>query len=69
MKILHLDSNHPILLEQLTAAGYSNTENYTATKSEIEKIMPDYDGIVFFRGLLLGVGLLLTRNFWMQRPA
>lgn len=46
MKILHLDSNHPILLEQLTAAGYSNTENYTATKSEIEKIMPDYDGIV-----------------------
>ena len=46
MKILHLDNNHPILLEQLTAAGFSNTENYTSSKSEIEKIMPNYDGIV-----------------------
>jgi len=46
LKILHLDNNHPILLEQLTAAGFSNTENYTSSKSEIEKIMPNYDGIV-----------------------
>ena len=46
MKILHLDNNHPILLEQLTAAGFSNTENYSSSKSEIEKIMPNYDGIV-----------------------
>ena len=46
MKILHLDNNHPILLEQLTAAGFSNTENYTSSKSEIEKIISNYDGIV-----------------------
>jgi len=46
LKILHLDNNHPVLIEQLTAAGFSNTENYTSSKSEIEKIMPDYDGIV-----------------------
>lgn len=46
MKILHLDNNHPTLLEQLTTAGFSNTENYTSSKSEIEEIIPDYDGIV-----------------------
>ena len=46
MKILHLDNNHPVLLQQLAAAGFSNTENFTASKSEIEKIMPEYDGII-----------------------
>jgi len=46
LKILHLDNNHPVLLQQLAAAGFSNTENFTASKSEIEKIMPEYDGII-----------------------
>lgn len=46
MKILHLDNNHPILIEQLKAAGFSNTEDYTSSKLEIEKIMPKYDGII-----------------------
>ena len=46
MKILHLDSNHPLLLEQLSTAGFQNTENYTATKQEIEKIIHAFDGIV-----------------------
>lgn len=46
MKILHLDNNHPLLLEQLSAAGFQNTENFTATKEEIEKVIPQFDGIV-----------------------
>lgn len=46
MKILHLDQNHPILLEQLEQAGFSNTEEYVASKEEIEKIISKYDGIV-----------------------
>ncbi len=46
MKILHLDQNHPILLEQLKQAGFSNAENYTASKEEIEKIISKYHGIV-----------------------
>ncbi len=46
VKILHLDKNHPLLLEQLSAAGFQNTENYTASKEEIEKIIHNYDGIV-----------------------
>lgn len=46
MKILHLDKNHPLLIEQLTAAGHQNDENYTISKSDTEKIIDAYDGIV-----------------------
>lgn len=46
MKILHLDKNHSLLIEQLTAAGYENDENYTISKSDTEKIIGMYDGIV-----------------------
>lgn len=46
MKILHLDKNHPLMLDQLAAAGCINHENYTDTKREIEEIIADYDGIV-----------------------
>ncbi len=46
MKILHLDNNHPLLIEQLTAAGHENVENYTITKKETEAIIAPYDGIV-----------------------
>lgn len=46
MKILHLDNNHPLLIEQLTAAGHENVENYTITKKETEAIIAQYDGIV-----------------------
>jgi D-3-phosphoglycerate dehydrogenase len=46
MKILHLDSNHPLLLKMLEKAGFINEENYKASKTEIEKIISNYDGIV-----------------------
>lgn len=46
MKILHLDNNHPLLLEILKDAGFNNEENYKISKSETEKIISDYDGIV-----------------------
>ncbi len=46
MKILHLDKNHSLLVEQLAAAGCKNTENYTISKEETEAIIQDYDGIV-----------------------
>ena len=46
MRILHLDQNHPLLLEQLAAAGHINEENYTISKEETEKIISEYDGIV-----------------------
>ena len=46
LRILHLDKNHPLLLEQLAAAGHENTENYTISKAETEQIIHAYDGIV-----------------------
>ncbi|MEP0263207.1 2-hydroxyacid dehydrogenase [Dokdonia sp.] len=46
MRILHLDQNHPLLIEQLAIAGYTNEENYTISKEDTEKIISEYDGIV-----------------------
>ncbi len=46
MKILHLDKNHPLLIEHLTANGFKNDENYYAPKDAIEQIIHQYDGIV-----------------------
>jgi len=45
-KILHLDSNHPLLLDQLNKAGYINEIDYTSTKEEVKQKIHDYDGIV-----------------------
>ncbi|GEQ85089.1 2-hydroxyacid dehydrogenase [Patiriisocius marinistellae] len=46
MKILHLDNNHPLLIDQLAAAGFENVEDYSSSKEAIEQIIKDYDGIV-----------------------
>ncbi|PVW15346.1 2-hydroxyacid dehydrogenase [Marixanthomonas spongiae] len=46
MKILHLDKNHPLLVERLSNAGYVNDEDYSASKEEIEKKIKNYDGVV-----------------------
>jgi len=46
LKILHLDNNHPLLIEQLAEAGFSNTEDYTSSKAEVEQLIQGYDGIV-----------------------
>ncbi|MGJ8665105.1 MAG: 2-hydroxyacid dehydrogenase [Patiriisocius sp.] len=46
MKILHLDNNHPLLIEQLAAAGFENDEDYTSAKEVVEQRIAEYDGIV-----------------------
>lgn len=46
MRILHLDKNHPLLVEQLSQAGHENEEDYTISKEETETIIHNYDGIV-----------------------
>jgi len=46
LRILHLDKNHELLVQQLTDAGHENVENYTISKRETEKIISDFDGIV-----------------------
>lgn len=46
MKILHLDTNHPLLIEQLSSLGFENHEDYTSSKEAIEAKIHEYDGIV-----------------------
>ncbi len=46
MKILHLDTNHPLLIRQLNELGCTNHEDYSSSKKEVEKKIKDYQGIV-----------------------
>lgn len=46
VKILHLDSNHPLLWEQLENAGFTNEADFTSTKEEVENKIENYHGIV-----------------------
>jgi D-3-phosphoglycerate dehydrogenase len=46
IKILHIDSNHPLLREQLEQAGFQNEADFTSSKEEIEAKIENYQGIV-----------------------
>ena len=46
IKILHIDSNHPLLMEKLQQSGFANHEDFTSSKEEIEAKIQDYQGIV-----------------------
>lgn len=46
MKILHLDSNHPLLISQLNDLDFINDEDYTSSKEEIEAKIHLYDGFI-----------------------
>jgi D-3-phosphoglycerate dehydrogenase len=46
IKILHLDTNHPLLWEQLETAGFQNEADYTSIKEEVESKIENYHGIV-----------------------
>lgn len=45
-KVLHIDSNHPLMIAQLAELGYENVENYTASKSKIEETIHEYEGVI-----------------------
>lgn len=46
VKILHIDSNHPVLWNQLEEAGFENHADFKSSKEEIEAKIQDYNGIV-----------------------
>lgn len=46
MKILHLDTNHELLINQLNDLGYTNHEDYNSSKEEVEAKIHQYDGII-----------------------
>ncbi|PWH84094.1 hydroxyacid dehydrogenase [Algibacter marinivivus] len=46
MKILHLDTNHELLINQLKDLGFTNHEDYASSKEQVEAKIHQYDGIV-----------------------
>jgi D-3-phosphoglycerate dehydrogenase len=46
IKILHIDSNHPLLWEQLEQAGFKNEADFISSKEEIEAKIESFHGIV-----------------------
>jgi D-3-phosphoglycerate dehydrogenase len=46
MQILHLDTNHELLINQLNVLGFTNHEDYTASKTDVEAKIHEYEGIV-----------------------
>lgn len=46
IKILHIDSNNPLLINQLQEAGFTNHEDFKSSKEEIEAKIQDYHGVV-----------------------
>lgn len=46
MKILLLDSNHPLITEQLLAKGFILEEDFTSSYDEVLQKINEYDGII-----------------------
>ena len=46
MNIIHLDANHPLLVDQLESLGYNNFIDIESSKEEVEKKISNYDGII-----------------------
>jgi len=46
LKVLLLDTNHPLLKQGLLDLGFQVDEEYHSSKQDIEKIISGYDGIV-----------------------
>lgn len=46
IKILHIDSNHPVLWNGLEEAGFENHADFKSSKEEIEAKIQNYNGIV-----------------------
>jgi D-3-phosphoglycerate dehydrogenase / 2-oxoglutarate reductase len=46
LKILHLDKNHELLINQLNDLGFTNDEDYTSSKEKVAAKIQLYDGVI-----------------------
>ena len=46
IKILHIDSNHSLMMDQLNRLGFDNNEDYISSKEKIENSIQNYHGII-----------------------
>lgn len=58
MKVLHLDENHPLLIEGLQALGYENHIDYKSPKDEIISKIGDYQGLIIRSRIPIDAGFL-----------
>jgi D-3-phosphoglycerate dehydrogenase len=58
MKVLHLDTNHPLLWEGLEKLGFDNYADYSSPKEEIEKIISGYEGVIIRSRISLDKSIL-----------
>ena len=58
MKILHLDSNHPLLIEHLTDLGHTNHEDYNSSKKAVEAKIHLYEGLIIRSRFRIDAGFL-----------
>ena len=45
-KILHLDSNHPVIADGLEQLGFQNDFDYKSTYEEILEKIEEYEGLI-----------------------
>jgi D-3-phosphoglycerate dehydrogenase len=58
MKVLHVDRNHPLIIEQFNALGFVNDEDYVSSKEAIEEKIMDYDGLIIRSRFTIDVSFL-----------
>jgi len=58
MKILHLDRNHDMIFEELSALGIENHVDLKSTISELENIIRNYNGIVVRRRITINKSII-----------
>lgn len=46
LKILHLDTNHNLLIDQLNSLGHLNHEDYSGSKEQVEAKIQEYEGLI-----------------------
>jgi len=46
MRVLHVDINHPLIVEQFEAKGWKNDTDYSSSKEDIKAKIHLYDGLI-----------------------
>ena len=46
MHVLHVDENHPLLLDNLAHAGFKNTVAYKQSKEEMLESVDQFEGLI-----------------------
>jgi len=58
MRILHLEENHPLLIQELDALGYSNDERLEESYDQVCEIIHEYDGLIIRSRITIDRNLL-----------